>query len=159
MTAPAPKNLIVVGYTTQEHLLVDLDKCSWLKAQAVAKMIMRQWPVVGDCLIVRSSPFHFHLVFDNQLDWDTIVRIIETLADLGIVEEKYRQVRHFRRDLTLRVSDKIGEQRNYPVPQPKLILQHRGSDSRYKGIQRYLQILAAFTEAEYDLIPKEVISE
>src|SRR5216684_1665542 len=121
MTAPSGKNLIVVGYTTQEHLLVDLDICTWVKVQGVAKQMCKSYPELGDVLIVESSPVHYHLVFDDRITWRYIVSTIETLYDLGLVEENYRQVRTFRRDLTLRVSDKTGQQRYHAVPNPKLI--------------------------------------
>jgi len=157
MTAPSDSNKIVVGYTTQEHLLVDLDGCSWVKVQALASMICKAWPILGDVLIVESSPAHYHLIFDNRVTWDTIVRVIETLYDLGVVEENYRQVRNFRRDLTLRVSDKIGTMRYHEVPNPKLILQTRHDYKQAVGIRRYLDMLNAFNPISYYSIPKEVI--
>ena len=158
MTAPSDTNKLVVGYTTQTHLLVDLDNCSWAKAQGAAKMIMRSYPFVGDMLIVESSPSHYHLVGDNFLRWDQIVNVVESIADLQLVDENYRLAREFRRDLTLRVSDKIGAVRYHAVPQPKLIIQTGFPVSPWKGIQRYLDVLNAFNPTPYDLIPKEVIA-
>src|SRR5258708_8197588 len=154
MTAPSDSNKIVVGYTTQTHLLVDLDNCSWVKAQAAAKLIMHSYRMVGDCLIVESSPAHYHLVFDDRLEWDTIVHIIEVIADLQLVQENFRQVRTFRRDITLRVSDKIGAVRYHAIPQPKLILQTGHMCDGFHGIRQYLDILNAFNPVPYDLIPK-----
>jgi len=158
MTAPSDANKLVVGYTTQTHLLVDLDVCSWPKAQAVAKMIMRARPQLGDCLIVESSPAHYHLVFDDFATWKAIVYQIETLADLQIVQENFRQVRQFRRDLTLRVSDKIGAVKYHPVPQPRLIFQQVHRCNNHDGIKQYLGVLNAFNPTPYELIPKEVIT-
>ena len=155
MTTPA--NYIVVGYTTSDHLLIDLDLCGWLKAQKIARQIMQDYPDVGDCLIAESSPHHYHLVYDDGLTWGRIVHIIETLAELQIVEDKYLSVRKFRRDLTLRVSEKTGAVRYHPAPRPRLIIQSCHKCNQRKGIRAYLNVLRAFAEANYDRIPKEVL--
>jgi hypothetical protein len=157
MTAPSFENYIVVGYTTQEHLLVDLDSCSWIEVQGLARIIMRNYPYAGDCLIVESSENRYHLVFDDFMPWNTIVSVVEVMAFLGIVEAKYANVRTFRRDITLRVSEKIGEQRTHPVPKPKLILQTVHNCDGFNGIQRYLDVLKPFNPTPYVLIDKEVI--
>jgi len=137
--------------------LLDLDNCSWVKVQGLARIIMKHYPQAGDCLIVESSENRYHLIFNNRLSWDTIVNVVEVLAVLGIVEAKYVKVRTFRRDITLRVSEKIGEQRTHPLPQPKLILQTVHNSDGFNGIQLYLNVLKPFNPTPYDLISKEVI--
>lgn len=54
---------LICGYTTKEHLLVDLDNCSLRKALCIAKMIMKDYPDVGDCLVVQCAEDSHHLIF------------------------------------------------------------------------------------------------
>lgn len=135
---------LVVGYTTQDHLLVDLDDCSFFKAARIAKIIGRTWPDVGDCLVVESSPSHFHLIYDDIMEWEQIVRIIDTLAKLNIVEKNYRDVRNFRRDLTLRVSEKraVDGVRQSPRLRALLKLEHNCNEG--DRILEYMCILTTF---------------
>ena len=116
---------LIVGYTTRQHLLLDLDDTSFNKARRLALMIMREWPEVGDCLIMSSSRKHlnvglkyswnnhpwmsressnFHLVFNNRIGYNKCCTICETLAELGALNKDYAKIRTFRGDMTLRVS-------------------------------------------------------
>jgi hypothetical protein len=150
---------LVVGYTCQDHLLLDLDKTDFHRVRKIAAMIRKEWPYVGACLILNSSTLNYHLVFDGQLSWDEIVHIIQTLATLGIVQKEYATVRTFRRDLTLRVSEKRGVDRLRPVPQPVELLIKAGVARPSFGIPRYLRLLNKFIDVSqfgdiYDRIIK-----
>lgn len=140
------KSNLIVGYTTQDHLLLDLDHTSLFKAVKIAKMIQKEYPDVGDCLVVESSKDHYHLVFDDVLEWEQIVRIISTLAALNIVEKNYRDVRNFRRDLTLRVSEKHTALNTRPVPEPVLLICCNHSCDRAGKIEQYLNVLSCFND-------------
>jgi len=88
-------------------------------------MIMREFPEVGNALIVLSSsgnrehiiditkkgrPKHFygkdsfHIVFDNIVSYDYICEIIEVLVRLHILPLAYLTIRQFRGDMTLRLT-------------------------------------------------------
>lgn len=142
-------NFLVVGYTTQDHLLVDLDNCSEDKARIIANKILDEYPYLGDCLLVKSSDGHYHLIFDDLVKWETLVRIIEVLADLGIVQKNYAQVRTFRRDLTLRISEKQGVDRYRPPPQPIEIIRVSHDCNRHYGITKYVYYLRMFNKDAY----------
>lgn len=137
---------LVVGYTCQDHLLLDLDNIDYWRVERIAKMIQREWPKVGACAVVRSSRDHYHLVYDSRLSWDEIVHIIQTLAALSIVQKEYAYVRTFRRDLTLRVSEKRGVDRLRPVPEPMALLVPPAATSASYGIIRYLRLLNNFID-------------
>ena len=140
-------NFLVVGYTTQDHLLVDLDNCSEYKAFILATKIISEYPFLGDCLIVESSEAHYHLIFDDYVSWERLVKIIEILADLGIVQKNYAQVRTFRRDLTLRISDKKGEDRYRPPPKPICEIKVNHTCNGHYGIGKYLYYLRMFNNS------------
>jgi hypothetical protein len=136
---------LVVGYTTQDHLLIDLDNSSLWKARIIAKEIMAEWPYVGDCLIVESSDKNHHLIFDNKMPWFQISHIIMTLAGLDIVELNFAWVRELRHDLTLRISPKHYISRVSPAPRIRGYLINKWFvDCPQYGIQKYLSALQAF---------------
>lgn len=147
----------MVGYTTQEHLLVDLDKMSEARAYLVAKMITSEFRELGSCLIVKSSDFHYHLIYDVYHKWDHIVYIVKLLADVGLVQKNYAQVRTFRRDLTLRVSPKKGEDYYRPAPEPILILLNPQPELDEGGIGKYLNMLSMFKSVSLEDIGHEWI--
>jgi len=137
----AMESMVVMGYTTQRHLLVDLDNAGMDEAMYIAKEIRRTWPMVGGALVVESSPHHYHLVYDNYIDWSNIEDIIESLADIGVVEQNYAWIRTFRRDLTLRVSDKKGVDYYRPAPTPVAEVETGGFRA---GVPDYLNLVIAY---------------
>ena len=137
---------LVCGYTTQDHLMLDLDRLGFYKAWHIVRMVQRDYPDVGMALLVHSSRWHYHVVYNNRIGWERIVKIIEDLAALGIVEPNYLNVRSFRRDLTLRVSAKHGEQRDRQVPEPVMLLNVQGRKDPFDGIKSYLKLLGAFRD-------------
>lgn len=140
-----PTNGLVCGYTTQEHLLMDLDNSSAWKAEKIAKMIMQEWHDVGDCLIVESSPKHHHLIFDSKMVWRTIHDMIMTLQGVGIVEDNFGWIRELRHDLTLRISPKPYV--CHVTPQPQIvtwITNPHWTNNREGMIKKYINCLAAF---------------
>ena len=137
---------LVVGYTTQDHLLVDLDNCSLSRAKYTCRMLQTEWPFLGDILVVRSSPQHYHLICDDFVEWEKLVHIIEILADLCIVQRAYATVRTFRRDLTLRVSPKHGIDRYRPSPEPCFLCRIEHICNGHQGINKYLDLLQIFNK-------------
>lgn len=140
---------LVCGYTTQDHLLVDLDGCSLWQATQIAKMIMQEYPQVGDCLIVLSSEAHYHLIFDSHLNWTRIYDITQTLGYLGIVEKNFMWVRELRHDLTLRISPKKYRDHTSQTPLPIRLIGENEPEKSY-GIQKYLRCLEAFMNTTED---------
>jgi hypothetical protein len=94
-----------VGYTTKEHLILDLDRAKSLtKAIKFARMSQAAWPDTGDCLLAYSSEGKYHAVYDSRLSWGRIMNICRTLAGLALLDRDFIKIRDFREDLTLRVS-------------------------------------------------------
>jgi len=154
--------MLIVGYTTREHLLLDLDETSASRACKLADLIMESWPDVGDCLVVESStpsqrdylrydsqgrPWlrwvyqNFHLVFDAPVGYDRCVAIIDTLVDLDILAPEYKQIRLFRGDMTLRTSAKWLHHRTIPPPKPILSISNNKRHVEYGNIEKYLAFL------------------
>ena len=140
---------LVCGYSTQDHLLVDLDNCSLWQAEQIAKMIIQEWQTVGDCLVVESSSNHYHLVYDSALNWQQIYDITQTLGTLGIVEKNFMWVRELRHDLTLRISPKKYRDKTSPTPLPVMLIGENEPEKSY-GIHKYLRCLEAFMNTTED---------
>jgi hypothetical protein len=134
---------LILGYSSQNQLLLDLDNCSVKKAIWLARMIQQEWPEVGDCLVVHCGADSHHLVFSNRLSWSKISKILSVLCGLGILEKDYMKIRRFRKDLTLRVSPKQEENKFKPTPLPVAYL-HGNNKSENNLINNYLAVLEYF---------------
>jgi hypothetical protein len=156
--------MLIVGYTTRSHLLLDLDETSYYDVVRLARIIMRNYPDVGNCLVVESSTpsirtylkyddkgvpherlayQNFHLVFDSPVGYDRCVAIIDTLVELNILAPEYKQIRMFRGDMTLRVSQKILHHRIIPAPKPRKLLANLGNMSDFENIYQYVTLIKA----------------
>jgi len=158
-------NHTIIGYTTKEHLILDLDKTHSLTAtEGLVHMIQKEYAGIGDCLICQSSYDGYHCIFDNKLSWQRIMHISRTLTGLNIVNRNFTKVRSFREDLTLRISsiDRGMEKSEAPKPM-KILLQDEPeinaisdyqtlysekADVSFSGIFEYLTCLSAFRTIE-----------
>ncbi len=156
---PSPD--LIIGYTTRRHLLLDLDKTSLTKTAALARLIMREYPEVGDCLILRSSegdgaislkydnyqrPYHrvngdsFHLVFDGLIGYNKACRIIEALAGVHVLNRDYVKIREFRGDMTLRISSTSLYSGLKPAPVCVTGIKNKAFKGVGEGIEAYLRV-------------------
>jgi hypothetical protein len=163
----------IVGYTTRDHLILDLDKSdSLFITEKLVRLMQANYPDIGDCLISESSLDGFHCIFDNRLSWRRIMHISRTLTSLFIVNRNFVKVRKFREDLTLRITsiDRGEEKSEAPIPKMLVsyptwhkwtpegceplesmmihdIMQHL-KQSRFSGILNYLECLSAFRDLD-----------
>lgn len=156
-------NLLIVGYTTRDHLLLDLDETSKFKASRLAQLIIESYPDVGNCLILESStpskqsylkyddkgvPLeywvkqNYHLVFDAYVGYSRCVHIIETLAELNVLQSEYLEIRQFRGDMTLRVSPKWLHHRVIEAPKTCAFVYAKTDTPFYGGIKAYQHVQA-----------------
>lgn len=160
---PEPENAerLICGYTTREHLILDLDTSHSLAATiGLVRMIQHEFPDVGDCLICQSSWKGYHCIFDDKISWSRILQISSTLAGLQIVNRNYIKIRKFREDLTLRVSSIDRGEKKSEAPKPVIIIlanrtfpcaslpvievYREKSDVSFSGISEYLEVLSGF---------------
>jgi len=127
----------IIGYTTRRHLILDLDNTTKQGARSIAHMIIKEWPKVGDALILSSSPgldrirlvygkwgrpllYHdrgnFHLIFDNGIGYNLSCKICQVLAVLNVLNRDYVRIREFRGDMTLRISPSRLYDEDKPIP-------------------------------------------
>lgn len=118
----------VLGYTTRNHLCIDLDNTSYPKVLGLVQMIMKYYPYVGHACIMLSSTRKFkqqinytppnglrvqtvrnnyHVIFDNFISYEASCKIIETLAHLDVIDKEYIRIREMRNDMTLRTNKTV----------------------------------------------------
>jgi len=161
----------IIGYTTRTHLLLDLDDTALTKAARLADLIIREWPEVGDCLIVASSTKElnvrvryswnnhpwmsrespsYHLIFNNRVGYNKCCKICETLAELGVLNKDYAKIRTFRGDMTLRVSHQnLSTGAVKPPPSPVMLIMNLTVERRDGMIGVY----SAFRDAALGGLP------
>ena len=161
--AKSHHNLLIVGYTTRRHLCLDLDNTTEAKALKVIDLIMTEYPEVGDCLLIVSSwkkellelkhaieryPYVrikrpcFHLVFCAHIGYNKCVKIIEALAEVGILNQEYVKLRRWRGDMTLRVSPSILTSGVKEAPFPITYIRNKQYLGAGEGIHEYLNFRA-----------------
>lgn len=159
---PNPKQShLVIGYTTDKHLLLDLDNTSLPKARKLVKMIIENFPFVGNALIMLSSErkfytmkiYHpinpvkqltirenYHVIFDAEHDFQKFFKIFDTLVHFGILEKDYLKIRNFRGDMTLRVSGTRRTIGYKPAPEYADYIRNKKGKKGGNGIGDYLNL-------------------
>lgn len=160
-----PKNWLIVGHTTRDHLLLDLDDSSLTKVCGLVKRVMESYPEVGDALILLSSPGKldiqthyydglprfsvkresYHVVFSGRIGYNKCCEICSALASVNILERSYIRCRYFRGDMTLRVSQSELSTGTKPVPVAVCGIKNKGYDGSGDGIEDYLSLCRAWS--------------
>lgn len=147
----------IIGFSTQDYFLLDLDNTSYEKVYRLSKMLIKEYKLKS-ALICKSSSNHeityidnclrhetegsYHIIFSKKIGYEKICQIIETLTVFGILEKDYLQIREWRGDITLRVSpDNSNEYR--PIPRPIKYINRWGTKTDFAndGISQYLNCL------------------
>ncbi len=161
----------IVGYTTVDYLLLDLDDADFDKVVSLGHMLTKEYDL-GSFLVMRSSgnsknkPVYcpvgnfafqqklmwqktvsgnYHIVFGRKIGYDKICSIVETLAGLGVLNNEYSNIRQWRGDITLRISADNSTNGYRPPPEP--VYEHIISGVKNnEGVRLYKSILGAVKE-------------
>jgi hypothetical protein len=155
-----------IGYTTRNHLCLDLDNTSYFKVKSLVNLLMCSYPEIGDCIILLSSSGklklkwnyppckmptltvkreNYHVVFNNNLPYETCCKIIETLAFLDVISEEFIRIREMRNDMTLRVSKTVNATYTKPKPLWMEYVYNYNCKEKGKGISNYWRLKKAVT--------------
>jgi len=138
-------SFVVTGYSTNWHLLLDLDHTGYCIAKKIAAMVYKNYPFLGTYLILHSSRDNFHVVYDRKIGWNRILKIVSTLAQLHLLNADYMRIRKFRGDLTLRTNGYLTSTGIKFPPMPLLLyIPKHYSTKKCSGILCYLEVLRAF---------------
>jgi len=155
----AQNNNLIVGYTTQQHLCLDLDQTSQHDANELVRLIQKSYPEVGDALLVISSfgsgkwvlkgdgegvthemldRDSFHVIFTDRIPYSKSCDIISTLAELDAVNREYVNIRLMRNDMTLRVSETHNVEGTKSAPMPMKWIRKRKNTKKRGMVQQYM---------------------
>lgn len=160
------KDKWLIGFTTTDYLLLDLDNADYDKVKALCEMLTKEYDL-GSFVIMRSSAsekkqykrigdfdFHknlfceitttgsYHVIFGRKINYDRICRIIETLANLGVLNNEYANIRQWRGDVTLRISADNSDGAVRPIPVLQYAYYLSGAENN-EGIELYNATLRA----------------
>lgn len=114
-----------IGFVTTKGLIMDLDDVQLKKVVNIANKLMIQHKLEG-YLVVESSPYHYHLVFNRYLPWHKIIQIL--FNQYICIRWAIWQAR--KGELTLRISRKNKENK------PQIICQKGKTDKLIHDYQR-----------------------
>ena len=69
----------ILGYTSDETVMLDLDKTKLKDVKYWARRAMR-WHKLGGFLVLESSVNSYHVVFDRPVTWSENVRVVAWVA-------------------------------------------------------------------------------
>jgi len=126
MTNEWVKEKYCIGFVSDKGLMLDLDDCTQKKALSIAEHLLEKHKLEG-YLLIKSSPKHYHVVFNRYLSWKKISQIL--FNQYICIRWAIWQMR--KGELTLRVSEKNNKNL------PKIIKQKGKTD---KLISDYLEV-------------------
>jgi len=150
-----------IGYTTREHLCLDLDNTSVTKVFNLIDMLMQNYPQLGNALVLESSSgklcekwnylvsgfleFHvkrsnYHIIFNNYVGYEFCCHVIETLAELGVINKEYIRIREMRNDMTIRVSQTVNVEGVKQKPRIICLIINPFCEQKTAGIYRFLRL-------------------
>ena len=97
----------ILGYTSDETVMLDFDDMSLKDVQYWAKRAMN-WFDLGGLLILESSQDSYHVVFDRTVTWSENMRVVAWVALLSRKDKLRRWflMQCIKQKSTLRVSCK-----------------------------------------------------
>jgi hypothetical protein len=164
-------NGLIIGYTTKEHLLLDLDETSLSAVSNLAILLIKQYPEIGHVLILSTSKpaktkyikfdakglphdclsyQNFHMVTDNIIGYHKCLEIIDVLVGLNVLQPEYKEIRQFRGDMTLRVSPKPLKGRLVDSPKIEMLIINRLTKKHDHKITEFAEFYNATKNINYE---------
>lgn len=133
----------VLGFTTSRGVLLDLDNVNLASVKRLCVVMLKHKRFryikskidLEGYLIIRSSPNHYHVVFNKYLTFKNALIIASTVRIGNIAPWLLERIKHG--EFTIRISTKNNSNK------PEIILQVGKSTSLIKD---YLQIYKQFEE-------------
>lgn len=93
-----------IGFVTRKGVCLDLDYIAEQSTEKLANYLLEKYALEG-YLLIKSSPKHYHLVFNRYLSWNEALQVVFSVykaVEWGIWGAR-------RGELTLRLSEKKGK--------------------------------------------------
>jgi hypothetical protein len=125
----SPKSSVkpIFGYTDSETVMLDLDDKSFKFTKYWALIAMKRFKLDG-FVILKSSPKHYHVVFDCPVSWENNMSVVGWVAVLSksVSLLRWLAMQCIKKASTLRVSVK-GEK-----PSPRVVYRFGEQDHAVK---------------------------
>lgn len=139
----------LIGFTTNKGLMLDLDKTTKKEAKQIATYYCKKFKLEG-YMIIKSSPFNYHVIFNKYLQWRTTCEYLMSIAwryyyhehgeKAGLIRWCMLQV--IKQSETLRISKK------YKKSKPCIIEESGKTNKLIRDYREYIQIMNRTMEKE-----------
>jgi hypothetical protein len=128
---------VIVGLSDNRTVMCDLDNVSFMKAKSSAFLTLKRFRLEG-FIILKSSPKHYHVVFDKPKRWSDVLKIISWVGIMANNMNVWKWVcmQAIKKYCTLRVSPKLVNPEGFK-PSPRIVYRF-GSQNRQ--IQDFLTL-------------------
>jgi len=124
---------VIVGIDEKHTVMVDLDNMSFRKVKNLAESACSHFKL-GGIIILKSSPNHYHVVFDKPMRyWSDVLRVISWIGILADNPNVWKWVcmQAIKKTCTLRVSEK--PTKNGFKPKPRIVYRYGSQNQRIKA--------------------------
>jgi hypothetical protein len=136
----------------------------------LALLLIKEYPEIGHVLILSTSKptknkyikfdakglphdclsyQNFHIVTDNIIGYEKCLEIIDVLVGLNVLQPEYNDIRHFRGDMTLRVSPKPLKRRLVPAPKIEMLIINRLTKKHDRKIIEFAEFYKTAKKINY----------
>jgi len=126
---------VIFGISDKHTVMADLDNMSFKRVKSLAFLTMKRFKLDG-FIILKSSPKHYHVVFDRPKRWSEVLRIISWMGIMANNRNVWKWVcmQAIKKACTLRVSEK--PTKNGVKPKPRIVYRY---GSQYRQVKAYLK--------------------
>jgi len=126
----------VKGISDNHTIMVDLDNMSFRNVKSLAELACRHFKL-GGFIILKSSPNHYHVVFDRPMRfWSDVFRVISWIAIISNNPNVWKWIcmQAIKKACTLRVNEK--PIKNGVKPKPRIVYRY---GSQYRQVRAFLE--------------------
>ena len=131
----------ILGYTDIETVKLDFDNTSFKTVRYWAFRALRWFRLEG-FLILKSSKYNYHVVFNRRVSWSENMRIVAWISLLSNNPrlQKWHLMQCIKEGSTLRVSSK-GDK-----PSPKIVFRYGKEDKQIKEFIGFRKLVKSITQ-------------
>jgi len=140
---------LAVGYTSEDTFMLDFDNKSYGIVLKYTKWILRNYEhLFNTAIILQTSEHSYGVIFLPPHDFDTLIKLNETLAALGVGDALSLRERQRRGDFTIRISGKMHISGRVSPPVIKSVIYTDMPYDVFEVINKVLYYLTMFNKPD-----------
>ncbi len=140
---------LAVGYTSEDTFMLDFDNKSYGIVLKYTKWILRNYDYLfNTAIILQTSEHSYGVIFLPPNDFDTLIRLNDTLASLGVGDALSLRERQRRGDFTIRISGKMHISGKVKAPVVKAIVYTDMCYNMIETISKVMHYLTMFNKPD-----------